>query len=110
MSKLDIRSEFLAAEISSPLHSSLGVLKSIVAMGESIEDRNALDQALRQVFKLNDGIAVSGGIWPEPYSIDPNEKLSSLFYNRTADGEVDKIDLWNNPEAAGYHVELGIPR
>jgi signal transduction histidine kinase/CheY-like chemotaxis protein len=102
---LDIRSEFLAAEISEPLHSSLGVLKSIVAMGETISDRHSLDKALCQVFKLNDGIAVSGGIWPKPYSIDPNVKLSSLFYNRTSTGEVDKIDLWNNPQTAGYHIE-----
>lgn len=102
---LDIRSEFLAAEISAPLHSSLGVLKSIVAMGETISDRQSLDKALHQVFVLNDGIAVSGGVWPEPYSVDPNVKLTSLFYNRTSSGEVDKIDLWNNPQTAGYHIE-----
>ncbi|PCD89978.1 hybrid sensor histidine kinase/response regulator [Vibrio mediterranei] len=102
---LDIKNEFLAAEISAPLSSSVGVLKSIVAMAQSIENRTALDEALCQVFKLNDGIAVSGGIWPEPYSVDPNIKLTSLFYNRTSDGTVDKIDLWNNPEADGYHLE-----
>ncbi|MCG9625987.1 ATP-binding protein [Vibrio mediterranei] len=102
---LDIKNEFLAAEISAPLSSSVGVLKSIVAMAQSIENRTALDEALCQVFKLNDGIAVSGGIWPEPYSVDPSIKLTSLFYNRTSDGTVDKIDLWNNPEADGYHLE-----
>ncbi|MGR5348512.1 ATP-binding protein [Vibrio mediterranei] len=99
------KSEFLAAEISAPLYGSVGVLKSIVAMGQSIEDRQTLDEALCQVFKLNDGIAVSGGIWPEPYSVDPKQKLTSLFYNRTPQGDVDRIDLWNNPAADGYHVE-----
>ncbi|SEG42100.1 hybrid sensor histidine kinase/response regulator [Vibrio hangzhouensis] len=102
---LDTKSEFLAAEISAPLYGSVGVLKSIVAMGQSIEDRQTLDEALCQVFKLNDGIAVSGGIWPEPYSVDPKKKLTSLFYNRTPQGDVDRIDLWNNPAADGYHVE-----
>ncbi|MBY6197384.1 hybrid sensor histidine kinase/response regulator [Vibrio hangzhouensis] len=102
---LDTKSEFLAAEISAPLYGSLGVLKSIVAMGQSIEDRQTLDEALCQVFKLNDGIAVSGGIWPEPYSVDPEQKLTSLFYNRTPQGDVDRIDLWNNPAANGYHIE-----
>lgn len=51
---LDIKNEFLAAEISAPLSSSVGVLKSIVAMAQSIENRTALDEALCQVFKLND--------------------------------------------------------
>ncbi|MFA0441292.1 histidine kinase [Vibrio sp. 10N.286.49.C2] len=102
---LDIKNEFLASEISAPLHSSAGVLKSIVGIGQAIEDTHSLDLALRQIFKLNEGIVVSGGLWPEPYSIDDHVRLSSLFYNRTAQGEVDKINLWNNPEADGYNVE-----
>ncbi|MGF1779422.1 ATP-binding protein [Vibrio nomapromontoriensis] len=102
---LDIKNEFLASEMSAPLHSSVGVLKSVVGLGQAIQDRQALDAALRQIFKLNDGIVVSGGLWPEPFSIRADERFSSLFYNRTANGDVDKIDLWNNPQAEGYHTE-----
>ncbi|MCL9774746.1 hybrid sensor histidine kinase/response regulator [Vibrio methylphosphonaticus] len=102
---LDIKNEFLAAQMSEPLHSSVGVLKSVVGLGQAIQGRQALDAALRQIFTLNDGIVISGGLWPEPFSIHADERFSSLFYNRTADGQVDKIDLWNNPEADGYHVE-----
>ncbi|MFC5077297.1 hypothetical protein VTH8203_03893 [Vibrio thalassae] len=55
----------------------------------SLKKKNVVALALYPVFKL----AASGGIWPDPYSVDHNVKLTSLFYNRTSDGTVDKIEL-----------------
>lgn len=102
---LDLRSELLSAQINEPLNSSLGVLFSIVGIVQTDQTQEKLDEVFRSIFLLSDNIVVSGGIWPQPYSIDRNIPYSSLFYNRSNTGEIDQIVSWNNPEAAGYHKE-----
>lgn len=102
---LDIKSELLAAEIKSPLDSASSTLGSLVAMAEGNTNIDIADTMLRRLFSPQGSIVVSGGIWPEPYSVDPDVRLASLFYNRSQSGEVDKIDLWNNPQSPGYDIE-----
>ncbi|CAH0526295.1 ATP-binding protein [Vibrio hippocampi] len=102
---LDARTQLLAKDVSAPLNESIGVLKSVVATTQSVKDVPLLDKILTQVFTTHSGVIVGGGVWPEPFSVDSNKELASLFYNRTSQGEVDKIDLWNNPYGSGYHHE-----
>ncbi|MGR5542932.1 histidine kinase, partial [Vibrio campbellii] len=62
------------------------------------------DQAdsLYSMFIHIDGIVVSGGLWPKPYSVNSETPYQSLFYNRASDGLVEQIYSWDNPENGGY--------
>lgn len=103
---LDLRSELLSSQLEEPLNSALGVLFSIVGIAQTNQTQSQLDDILRSLFSLSDSIVVSGGVWPQPYSIDSDTPYSSLFYNKSDTGDIDQIVSWNNPETSGYHKEL----
>ena len=46
-----------------------------------------------------------GGIWPAPYSFDPNKERASFFWARNAKGELEFLDDYNDPQGRGYHRE-----
>ncbi|MCL9782689.1 ATP-binding protein [Vibrio sp. S4M6] len=100
---LDLNTQLISNQINAPLSSSLGVLQSIVSIGNTGTPQAEQAVMLHSLFTVLDGIAVSGGLWPEPYSVDPKKEYTSLFYNRATDGVIDKIDSWNNPETGGYN-------
>lgn len=102
---LDLRTELISVQIEEPMDSSLGVLQAVVSIGSY--DKNQAHQAelLHQLFSLIDGVVVSGGLWPDPYSIDAEIPFKSLFFNRARDGKVDRVLSWNNPESGGYDKE-----
>ncbi|MCK6261928.1 response regulator [Vibrio sp. ZSDE26] len=102
---LDLKTQLLAGQIEEPLNSSIGILQSIVSLGETNHSQKFQAQLLYSLFKTIDGVVVSGGIWPQPYTVDPDIAYKSLFYNRASDGRVDKILSWNNPAAGGYDKE-----
>ncbi|MBF4256798.1 response regulator [Vibrio anguillarum] len=102
---LDLRAEVLSAQIREPLNRSIGVLQSIVSLGQAATNQAEQDRMLSSLFTILDDVVVSGGLWPKPYSINASQRYSSLFYNRAADGQVDKLHSWNNQEAHGYDNE-----
>lgn len=102
---LDSRTELLAAQVVEPLNSSMGILQSIVSIGQSGQDTQGQDKALRSLFSVINGVTVSGGLWPKPYSVRPDTAYASLFYNRTEQGHVDRVYSWNNPQSGGYDRE-----
>ena len=102
---LDLSTQLISDQIRSPLNSSLGVLQSIVSVGSTGIPQKEQAVMLHSLFSVLNGIAVSGGLWPEPYSVNPNVEYTSLFYNRASDGAIDKINSWNNPETGGYNKQ-----
>ncbi|CAH8216225.1 Histidine kinase [Vibrio aestuarianus] len=102
---LDLRAEILSAQIREPLNNSIGILQSVVSIGQSANGQAEQDRLLHSLFSILDNIVVSGGLWPKPYSVDPAQQYSSLFYNRASDGQVDKLLSWNNPAVSGYDKE-----
>ncbi|UAB69241.1 response regulator [Vibrio sp. SCSIO 43132] len=102
---LDLRTELLATSLDESLNGSLGLLHSIAAIGEATGEYGELKTLLPIMIAQSTNMIVSGGIWPEPYLIDPNIRLNSLFYNKNIEGGVDLIHSWNNPESGGYNIE-----
>lgn len=99
---LDLRTELISAQILAPVNNSLSVLQSIVSLGSHPSPQQNQAQLLYSLFSLTDGIAVSGGLWPTPHSVEPDIAYSSLFFNRAPDGLIDRIYSWDNPESGGY--------
>lgn len=102
---LDSRSKIISSQIESPLERSLGVLQSIVSIGNSGGTQSQQAVALQSLFSVVDGVTISGGLWPIPYSIDATNAYRSLFFNRASDGLVDQIYAWDNPASGGYDKE-----
>ncbi|MCG9679708.1 hybrid sensor histidine kinase/response regulator [Vibrio sp. Isolate24] len=102
---LDLRTQIIAAEIKEPLNSSLGILQSVVSIGNTNEPQGHQAEMLYKLFSVIDGVAISGGLWPIPYSIDRGTAYKSLFFNRASDGQVDQVFSWDNPESGGYDKE-----
>ncbi|CAM2955141.1 hybrid sensor histidine kinase/response regulator [Vibrio neptunius] len=102
---LDLRTQIIAAEIREPLNSSLGILQSVVSIGNTHEPQGHQAEMLFELFSVVDGVAVSGGLWPIPYSIEQGKAYKSLFFNRASDGQVDQVFSWDNPESGGYDQE-----
>lgn len=102
---LDLRTELLAAEIEEPLNSSVGILQSVVGIGNTGDSQQHQANMLLELFSVLDGVVVSGGIWPIPYSIDKTKAYKSLFFNRAKDGKVDQVFSWDNAESGGYDKE-----
>ena len=102
---LDLRTELISSQIKEPINSSLGILQSVVSIGSNHETQAHQAELLYNLFSLVDGVTISGGLWPTPYSIDKQIAYSSIFYNRASDGQVDRVYSWNNPESGGYDSE-----
>ncbi|MDC5703794.1 ATP-binding protein [Vibrio europaeus] len=102
---LDLRTELISSQIEEPLNSSLGILQAVVSIGSNHETQEHQATLLFNLFSLVEGVAVSGGLWPIPYSIDKQTPYQSLFFNRASDGRVDQVQSWNNPESGGYDKE-----
>ncbi|EGU38188.1 Signal transduction histidine kinase [Vibrio ichthyoenteri ATCC 700023] len=102
---LDSRSKIISSQIEAPLDSSLGILQSIVSIGNTGFVQSQQSELLHSLFLVVDGITTSGGLWPIPYSVDKNEAYLSLFFNRASDGQVDRVNAWNNAESGGYDKE-----
>jgi len=103
---LDLRAELRSSQIIDPLNRSVGLLQSIVSIAQVAKDQDEISHTLHSIFSSVDDVVVSGGIWPKPYSVDPNVKYSGLFFNRASDGKVDQVYSWNNPETGGYDSEV----
>ncbi|MGC9459259.1 hybrid sensor histidine kinase/response regulator [Vibrio genomosp. F10] len=102
---LDLKTELLASQLEQPLNSAIGVLHGIASIGEANHSQKIQAKILSSLFKTLDGAVVSGGLWPEPYTIDKDISYMSLYYNRSSDGQVDNIKSWNNPSTGGYVQE-----
>lgn len=102
---LDLRTELISAQIEEPINSSLGILQAVVSIGSNHETQEHQVVLLSNLFSLVEGVAVSGGLWPVPYSIDADVPYMSLFFNRASDGRVDRVLSWDNPESGGYDKE-----
>lgn len=102
---LDSRSKSIASQIEAPLDSSLGILQSIVSIGNADHDQPIQSEILHSLFNVVDGITISGGLWPTLYSVEKSEAYRSLFFNRASDGKVDRVYAWNNSESGGYDKE-----
>jgi signal transduction histidine kinase len=54
-------------------------------------------------FQGDNGVA-GGGIWPEPFTFDPQRERCSFFWGRDANGVLTYFDDYNQP-GPGYHNE-----
>ncbi|UPQ87079.1 hybrid sensor histidine kinase/response regulator [Vibrio sinaloensis] len=102
---LDLRTEIISEQILHPVNVSLGILKAIVSIGGFNDDQSHQAEQLSQLFALIDGVTISGGIWPKPYSVDADTAYTSLFFSRASDGQIDQLQSWNNPALGGYENE-----
>lgn len=77
---LNLRTQLLAREIEDPLNHSLSTLHALVGVAASGYSIDVLEDMTYSVFKESDDIIISGGIWPEPNTLEPSKQLASIFF------------------------------
>ncbi|GAD75781.1 hybrid sensor histidine kinase/response regulator [Vibrio azureus] len=102
---LDLRTQLLASQIDAPLTSSVGLLQSLVGIGQTPDAAVNLKQAIPQLLRTSDDIIVSGGLWPSPQQVGERKQYNSLFFNKTDNDQLDQVHSYNNPESSGYNNE-----
>lgn len=102
---LDLRTQLLASQIEGPLTSSVGLLNSLVGLGQTPTPSISLQDTIPQLLAVSDDIIVSGGLWPKPTLEDERWQYTSLFFNKNDNGSLDQIHSYNNPESGGYDNE-----
>lgn len=50
-------------------------------------------------------VVAGGGIWPEPYTFDPDKERSSFFWGVQPNGTLKFYNEYNDPKGPGYHNE-----
>ncbi len=53
----------------------------------------------------NEHIYAGGGVWPEPYTLDPQKGRNSYFWAKDQNGTLEFIDEYNLPQGPGYISE-----
>ncbi|MCE7729884.1 hybrid sensor histidine kinase/response regulator [Vibrio campbellii] len=102
---LNLRTQLLASQIEGPLTSSVGLLNSLVGLGQTPTADISLQGTIPQLLAVSDDIIVSGGLWPKPTLEDERWQYTSLFFNKNEHGSLDQIHSYNNPESGGYDNE-----
>ncbi|MBE4580075.1 hybrid sensor histidine kinase/response regulator [Vibrio navarrensis] len=102
---LDLRTDLLAAQIEGPLNSSLGLLDSLVGFAQGNPPPSQLSRGIANIIAASGNIVSSGGLWPEPELNQAKPVYRSLFFNKTKQGGVAQVHLYNNPESNGYHLQ-----
>ncbi|WP_455756152.1 EAL domain-containing protein [Sulfurimonas sp.] len=88
---------------------ALTIAMSLANLGEKIlskqdEKNKTLIKNIIDLEGYEDFIA-GGGIWPEPFSLDPSRERNSYFFGRNKEGELEFYNDYNIKSGAGYHNE-----
>lgn len=102
---LDLRTDLIADQIQSPMIHAQALLESISQIGSVAASREQQIDALSLLFASTRSVAVSGGLWPEPFAVDDKTIYQSIFFNRTANQQIERVYSWDNPMFGGYDKE-----
>lgn len=104
--------ENLGNSIVYELHNRLVVAETLTATMTQLSSLGDLGvEALRSVIPqvINkphvEALIAGGGIWPEPFALIAQQERSSLFWARNAEGKLEFLDDYNDPNGPGYHRE-----
>ena len=82
--------------------------KDIANLMETLpDDPQILGSTIPHLLDLESlrGVIAGGGVWPEPFKLDPKSERSSMFWGRTLDNKLKLYDDYNAPDGPGYHHE-----
>ena len=76
-----------------------------LAGGELTRDDEAVASVVSAMVDFDgDPHIAGGGLWPEPYAFEPEQRLHSFFWARDLDDKLNRLEGYNQ-EATGYHQE-----
>lgn len=53
----------------------------------------------------SENLIAGGGLWPEPFALDPSKQRNSYFWGRNEQGALEFFDDYNAADGPGYHHE-----
>lgn len=98
----------IVAQLSQRIRYAEAMGKSLSNIAETLPKNEALFKQLipKLLYEKKAHIIVAGGgIWPEPYTFDPDKERRSFFWGHGEGGEITYFDDYNKPGGPGYHFE-----
>lgn len=100
--------EKIVHRIMERLYKAETLAATIANLGETeLADHDEYKKLLPKM--LNDeamrNYIAGGGLWPEPYMLDPSKERASLFWGRDSAGKLQYYDDYNLDTGQGYHNE-----
>ncbi len=103
---------FMGEKIIAKLDEKMGRAESLAMalanLGENMDLAHEHNkQLIRELLNMEGykEFIAGGGIWPEPYMLDPKKERASYFFGRDSNGVLQFYDDYNDPEGRGYHRE-----
>ena len=94
------------------LREKLSIAESLgrtIAKLTAVMDKDPLEyqRIFPQIYNQQgmENMIAGGGIWPEPFAFDSAKERASFFWARNADGKLEFLDDYNEPQGRGYHRE-----
>ena len=105
-------SEVLGKQIVLKLHERLAATEALTQAMANLaatlpKDSAVIHKVIPQILEAH-GLAsliAGGGVWPEPYTFNPDVERRSFFWARDSHNNFVYYDDYNDPEGNGYHNE-----
>ncbi len=98
----------MVAELQKRIMQTEVLTTGLADIGETLKEPNETSlYQIRNLINHRDAeeVIAGGGIWPEPFAMNPNKERASMFWGRDETGELLYFDDYNNPDEPGYHPE-----
>jgi len=102
------KGETVASVIGQNLASVERLVINMAKLGETLpKDPSVYHRIVPQLIGETDSQSyiAGGGIWPEPFTFNPNLERHSFFWGRNDVGKLEFFDNYNNPNGKGYNTE-----
>jgi len=106
--KVSDAGEHALAELEKRTTMASTLVRVVSAMAAAEMPKGASDVAKLKVMLDLPGtadIVAGGGVWPQPYALDPSVERASFFWARNAEGELERLEQYNASDGRGYHQE-----
>ncbi|MBB1486242.1 methyl-accepting chemotaxis protein [Oceanospirillum sediminis] len=95
------------SRIETALTEAAVLTKALAVLSETLElDKAQFIKELAPIVNdYGNTLIAGGGVWPEPGKLSSGVNRDSLFWARNAQGSLDLLDDYNDPNGSGYHNE-----
>ena len=102
-----VRGESLVYALETEIALADSLTRSIAHATEALpHDTEALEGVIANILKPRgqSDLVAGGGIWPEPFALDPSRERAGLLWVRGSKGQMQFVDSFNTSDE-GYHNE-----
>lgn len=102
----------LVTELGKKINYIEGIAHTMANLAVRLPNNEAMIKSLFPALLTEHGASLlmaGGGLWPEPYALDPDVERSSYFWGRNENNDLIFYDDYNQPDNGFHHEEWYVP-